>query len=171
MNEQGPVFALYEKLIEAWNQRDADAFSNLFQGKGEIVGFDGTRVMGRKEIQGHLQDVFSKDQTPPYIAAAQRVHSIKSGVVSLSAKAGMKTGDDADFHQDLWSEQSLVTVKTKDGWKIALFQNTPATLSGDSERKRIWVEEFHEALASNATLKASSKRRPSRALSSDAETS
>ncbi len=165
MNEQGPVFALYEKLIKAWNTRDADAFSELFQGKGEIVEFDGTRVMGRKEIQTHLQVVFSKSQPLPYVAAAQRVHSIKSGVVALSAKAGMKAGDDGDFHPELWAEQSLVTVKTKDGWKIALFQNTPATLSGDSERKQKWVDEFHETLASNAALKASSRPRAARSVS------
>lgn len=147
MNDSGKLYDLYDSLIKAWNERDAVSFAKLFQGKGEIVGFDGTRVVGQKEIQVHLEDVFSKHQTPPYSGVPERLQSLKTGAVMLAAKAGMKTDGSDDFNPKLWAEQSLIAVKTRVGWRIALFSNTPAELSGDKERQDAFVRDYHASVS------------------------
>src|SRR4026207_1773088 len=53
---------LSERLIEAWNKRNARDFALAFASNGSIVGFDGSQVDGQLEIGAHISGVASHHQ-------------------------------------------------------------------------------------------------------------
>lgn len=56
------VHEIYYRLIEAWNERDADAYAALFAPDGTMIGFDGTQASAA-EIVGHIGPVFADHPT------------------------------------------------------------------------------------------------------------
>src|SRR5215213_2723952 len=61
------VIDLYERLLTAWNDRDAAAFAALFAGDGVSIGFDGSQSTG-PEIQAHLEPIFGDHPTAAFVA-------------------------------------------------------------------------------------------------------
>ena len=57
------VVALYGRLLDAWNARDAVSFAHQFTGSGSSVGFDGSQMDGRDAIRSELARIFA-DHTP-----------------------------------------------------------------------------------------------------------
>ena len=53
------ISALYQKLLGAWNKRNAADFAGLFAEKGNLVGFDGSPIDGRTAIEAHLRQIFA----------------------------------------------------------------------------------------------------------------
>jgi hypothetical protein len=45
------VSALYRQLLDAWNRRAAGDFATPFADDGYVVGFDGSQMEGRGEIE------------------------------------------------------------------------------------------------------------------------
>ena len=80
---------LYERLIEAWNKRNARDYALLFASNGSIVGFDGSQVNGQLEIGAHVSEVFSHHQTASYVTIVREVRPIGGDVTILRANAGM----------------------------------------------------------------------------------
>lgn len=52
------VVALYTRLLEAWNVRDARAFAAQFAEDGSTVGYDGAPMDGRAAIETELGRIF-----------------------------------------------------------------------------------------------------------------
>ena len=50
--------ALYSKLINAWNTKDASAFAACFANESVCIGFDGSEMLGRSQIQTQLDQIF-----------------------------------------------------------------------------------------------------------------
>jgi uncharacterized protein (TIGR02246 family) len=42
---------LYQNLLSCWNKRSAADFAALFAEDGHVVGFDGSELNGRSEIE------------------------------------------------------------------------------------------------------------------------
>jgi uncharacterized protein (TIGR02246 family) len=81
--------ALYTRLLEAWNRRDALAFAALFTADGHTVGFDGSQMSGRDEIASTLTGIFEHHQTASYVASVREVRQLGSAVVLIRAAVGM----------------------------------------------------------------------------------
>jgi uncharacterized protein (TIGR02246 family) len=143
---EGEVRELYQELLEAWNKRNARDYALLFAPDANIVGFDGSQVFGQLEIGAHLSEIFSHHQTARYISIVRQVRSIALDVVILSAVAGMVPPDKDDINPDVNAVQTLVAVR-KTGWKVALFQNTPAALHGRPDDVKKLTEELRTALS------------------------
>lgn len=63
----------YAEILHQWNERNAKAFAELFTARGNMIGFDGTQVNGREEIETHLAQVFggsscSRARRRPFMA-------------------------------------------------------------------------------------------------------
>src|SRR4051812_47943145 len=82
------VEELYRQIIDAWNARDAAAFSELFILDGEIVGFDGSQATGRGAIAEHLRHVWEDHKTPPYVAIVQTITTVTTDVAIVRAVSG-----------------------------------------------------------------------------------
>jgi len=64
----------------------------------------------------------------------------------LMAVSGMVPAGKEELDPALNAIQSLIAVRKRDGWKIALFQNTPAAWHGRPEDSKQLTEELRKAL-------------------------
>jgi uncharacterized protein (TIGR02246 family) len=130
MSTDTAVRDLYTRLIGAWNGRDADAFAALFAPDGTSVGFDGSQASTPDGITVHLRPVFADHPTAAYVAKVREVRPVGIGGALLRAIAGMVPPGARELRPELNTVQSLVAEETADGWRIVLFQNTPARYDG-----------------------------------------
>lgn len=137
---------LYQKLIAAWNNRDAQAMADLFAEQGVQIGFDGSKVIGQKEILSHLEPIFKNHPTAPFITKVKDIRLLGTDVAVLHAIAGMIPPGKTDIEPKLNALQTLVAVKTDDDWRVELFQNTPAQFHGRPELVEEMTDELQQLL-------------------------
>ena len=137
---------LYDKLIQAWNKRNARDFALLFASNGSIVGYDGSQVDGQLAVGAHISEIFSHHQTAAYVTIVREVRPVSSDVVLLRANAGMVPPGKDELNPDRNAVQSMVAVRKGAKWEIALFQNTPAAYDGRPELSKKLTEELRGAL-------------------------
>jgi uncharacterized protein (TIGR02246 family) len=137
---------LYERLIQAWNKRNARDYALLFASNGSIVGFDGSQVNGQMEIGAHVSEIFSHHQTASYVTIVREVRVVASDVTLLRANAGMVPPGKDDLDPELNAVQSMVAARKGEKWEIALFQNTPAAFHGRPELSKQLTEELRAVL-------------------------
>jgi uncharacterized protein (TIGR02246 family) len=138
--------ALYASLIDSWNKRNAHAYAALFAEDGSIVGFDGSMVDGRDEIERHLSGIFSSHATASYVTKVTEIRWLAVNAALLRAVAGMVPPGQSELHPDRTAVQSLIAVYHQPPWQIALFQNTPAQFHGRPEHRERLNDELREIL-------------------------
>lgn len=143
---QNEVRALYQQLIEAWNNRSARAMAELFAEDGELIGFDGSQVLGRDEIFAHLEPLFEHHPTAIFVSKVKNVRVLGSEIALVRAIAGMVPRGQSDLNPDVNAHQTLVAVKDEGNWRIQLFQNTPAQFHGRPELAEQMTEELRQLL-------------------------
>jgi uncharacterized protein (TIGR02246 family) len=137
---------LYRQLLEAWDKRNARDFALLFAPDGNIVGFDGTQVFGQAEVGAHVSEIFSHHQTARYVSIVREVRPVSDSATILTAVAGMVPPDKDDINPEVNAVQTLVAAKTAGGWKVALFQNTPAAFHGRPDDAKKLTEELRKSI-------------------------
>ena len=53
------VHSLYKKLLKSWNNHNATDYANLFTIDANLIGFDGSQMNGRVEINNQISEIFS----------------------------------------------------------------------------------------------------------------
>lgn len=129
-SDQAQIHALYRALLDGWNRRSAHDFAALFAEDGNVVGFDGSQMSGRAEVESQLAQIFADHQTAPYIGDIREVRLLTPDVAILRAVVGMVPPGQSDINPAVNAIQSLIAVKHAGMWRIALFQNTPAQFHG-----------------------------------------
>ena len=137
---------LYQRLIEAWNKRNARDYALAFAATGSIVGFDGSQVNGQMEIGAHVSEIFSHHQTAAYVTIVRDVRPITSDVMLLRSNVGMVPPGKDDINPDLNAVQSMVAARKGDKWEIALFHNTPAAFHEKPDLSKKLCEELRAVL-------------------------
>jgi uncharacterized protein (TIGR02246 family) len=150
-DDEAKVRLLYQTLLEAWNDKDAHEMAELFSENGNVIGFDGSQMDGRKQIESVLGQIFADHPTPVYVAAVREVRFLAPGVALLRAVAGMVPRGHSDINPALNAVQSLIATKEQDRWRIALFQNTPAAFHGRAELSDQLNEELRRALRASSS--------------------
>jgi uncharacterized protein (TIGR02246 family) len=145
------VRLLYQTLLEAWNDKDAHEMAELFSENGNVVGFDGSQMDGRKQIESVLGQIFADHPTPVYVAGVRGVRFLAPGVALLRAVAGMVPRGHSDINPALNAVQSLIATKEQGRWRIALFQNTPAAFHGRAELSEQLTAELRQALRASSS--------------------
>src|SRR5688572_19530243 len=84
-----PARALYEWLLDAWNARDAAAFSALFAVDGTVIGFDGSLMRGPEAIRAELARIFADHDTARYVSIVRDARATDADTALLLADAGM----------------------------------------------------------------------------------
>jgi uncharacterized protein (TIGR02246 family) len=149
------VVALYTDLLETWNQRDADAFAALFADSGNCVGFDGSQLNGRPHIAAELSSIFATYPTAAFVAKVREVRDIDAQTVLLRAIVGMVPPGQKDLSPAVNAVQSLIVVKERDRWRIALLQNTPAAYHGRPHLVEQHTQELTEVVRAGRVVQAS----------------
>lgn len=137
---------LYHQLLEAWNNRNARAFADLFLQDGESIGFDGSQSIGNDEIFSHINPIFEDHPTAKFVSKVKSVRLLSAEVALLRAIAGMVPPGQSDINPKVNTHHTLVVVKNDDNWRIQLFQNTPAQFHGRPELVEQMTEELRQQL-------------------------
>jgi uncharacterized protein (TIGR02246 family) len=147
-----PLIALYTRLLDAWNRRDADAFASHFTADGNVVGFDGSQMDGAAQIAGELHAIFASHQTAAYVAKVREVRTLDSHTMLLRAVVGMAPPGKKELNPAVNAIQSLVVLETAGQPQIALLQNTPAAFHGRPELADRLTGELTEVLRSGRVV-------------------
>lgn len=145
-SDQAEVRALYRALLDGWNARDGEAFAAPFAEDGEIIGFDGSEHSGRAEIAAAMGQIFADHMTARYVGKVRRVRLLGPDVAILRAVAGMVPPGQADINPAVNTIQTLVAAKHDGGWRVVLYQNTPAQYHGRPEQAAQLTEELRQLL-------------------------
>jgi uncharacterized protein (TIGR02246 family) len=144
--DESAVRALYEALLSAWNERDAGGYADCFASDGHTVGFDGSQLDGRTEIEQSLSRIFMDHPTAAYVSKVRGIQFLSPDVALLRAVVGMVRAGRSDLIPDVNAVQSMVAVRKPDQWRILLFQNTPAAFHGSPEMSEHLTEELRQVL-------------------------
>lgn len=144
--DEAPIAALYQQLLDAWNRRDAAGFAAQFVEDANVVGFDGSQMNGRTEIETTLRRIFSDHQTGRYVGKIREVRFLTPDVAVLRAISGLVSAGQTDLNPATNAIQSLVAVRLDGQWRIAHYQNTPAQFHGRPELAEQLTAELRELL-------------------------
>jgi uncharacterized protein (TIGR02246 family) len=140
------IQSLHREILSSWNDRDAAAYARCFTEDAAVIGFDGSEMNGRAQIERTLAQIFSDHPTGAYIAKVREIRYLRPDIAILRAVVGMVPAGRADLNPDLNAIQVLVAVKRDGRWEGVTFQNTPAAYHGRPEAKEQLSEELREVL-------------------------
>jgi uncharacterized protein (TIGR02246 family) len=146
------ILTLYQRLLEAWNARDAAAFADLFSDAGSVIGFDGSPMNGREEIAAALKGIFGSHQTARYVAKVREIRRLAAEVVLVRSVVGMVPPGKAELNPAVNAIQSLVAVGRGADLRIALLHNTPAAFHGRPELGEQLTLELSEVLRNRVVV-------------------
>jgi uncharacterized protein (TIGR02246 family) len=140
------VRALYHQVLDAWNRRSARDFAALFADDGEVIGFDGSENKTRAKIAEELERIFADHETGRYVGKVRSVRPLGSDRALVRAVGGLVPAGATDLNPELNAVQSVVAERRDDGWRIVLYQNTPAQFHGRPELVERLTQELREEL-------------------------
>jgi uncharacterized protein (TIGR02246 family) len=144
-SDESAIRALYRQLLASWNARDATAFAAPFTNDAEVIGFDGSQMTGRDEIEATLKGIFADHETGAYVGLIRSVRLLTAEVAMLRAVSGVIPAGQDDLNQALNAQQTLIAVKGDGAWRIALYQNTPAQFHGRPDLVQHLTDELRAA--------------------------
>lgn len=145
MDDNAEVRALYAAMLDAWNRGDAAAYAACFADDALAIGFDGSQMAGRAQIERDLSAIFRDHKVARYVPIVRSAREIGPGVVILHANVGMVPPGADDVRPEVNAIQSLVAQQAGGEWKIVQFQNTPAAFHGRPEVAEALTEELRAA--------------------------
>jgi uncharacterized protein (TIGR02246 family) len=131
--DEAAVAELYEELVEGWNAHDAERFAAPFAEDGQLVGFDGSEQSGRAAIAEAMRAIFEDHETAAYVAKVRSIRLLGADAAVLRAVVGMIPPGGTELMPERNAHQTVVASRRGGGWRIQLFQNTPAEFHGRPE--------------------------------------
>ena len=123
--EEATVRALYQQLMDGWNQGSGDAFAAVFTEDGDLIGFDGTHFKGRQEIAPFHQRLFDKWlKGSRLVGQVKDVRFLSPEVALMHAVGGTVLRGKSEPVPERDSIQTLVATRQDGEWRLAAFQNT-----------------------------------------------
>jgi uncharacterized protein (TIGR02246 family) len=145
------VGALYRRILAGWNADDAEAFAEPFAEDGQVVGFDGSEVAGRAHIAEQMAAIFADHATGSYVGIVREIRQLGATAALLRAVSGVVPAGQHDVNPALNAVQTLVARRDADGWRVVLYQNTPARLHGRPDLADALTEELRRELAATSS--------------------
>ena len=142
--DEAAVRRLYEDLIAGWNAKDAGAMAAPFAAGGAVIGYDGSEQTGRSELEAEMRRIFADHETAAYVAKVKSVAFPSADVGLLRAIVGMIPPGRSELEPARNAHQTVVAARQDDGWRIVLFQNTPAQFHGRPELLEQMTKELRE---------------------------
>jgi uncharacterized protein (TIGR02246 family) len=124
--DEAAVRALYQQLMDGWNQGSGEAFAAVFKEDGDLVGFDGTHLKGRQEIAPFHQQLFDKWlKGSRLVGQVKDVRLLHPDIALMHAVGSTVMRGKSEPVPERDSIQTLVATRQQgDEWRLAAFQNT-----------------------------------------------
>ena len=143
-NDENKVRSLYKQLLESWNNHNVAGFANLFADDGNSVGFDGSQMNGRKQINDEIAQIFAHHKVASYVGIIREIRPLAATVFVLRAVAGMIPPGASAINPAVNAIQTLIAQKEQEQFRIAIFHNTPAAFHGRPELSMQLTEELQQ---------------------------
>jgi uncharacterized protein (TIGR02246 family) len=131
--DEAALRALYQQLMDGWNQGSGDAFAAAFTEDGALVGFDGTHLKGREEIAPFHQRLFDKWlKGSRLVGQLKEVRFLSPDVALIHAVGGTVMRGKSEPSPERDSIQTLVATRQDGEWRLSAFQNTRVRPMGRS---------------------------------------
>jgi uncharacterized protein (TIGR02246 family) len=138
--------AVYDRMLRAWNDQNADAFGAVFAEDGSAVGFDGSTMTGRQGIVETIRAIFKNHRTATYVAKVREVRGLGVDVVLVRAVVGMRPPGATELNPAVNAIQSVVMTGQGASLRVALLHNTPAAFHGRPELAAELTRELTDVL-------------------------
>jgi uncharacterized protein (TIGR02246 family) len=137
------VKTLYQKLVSAWNDQDATKFASCFASDAVCIGFDGSELLGKTEIENSLSAIFGDHKTAIYYSLIRDIKMINDNVFMLRANVGMVQPGKSSIEPSKNAIQIMIGRWNNESGEIMLFQNTPAQFHGRPELSEKLTQELN----------------------------
>ncbi len=124
-DDEAAVRTLYKELMGAWNNGSGEAYASVFAEDGDLIGFDGVRFRGRREIAPFHQRLFETHlKGTRLVGRVTDVRFLSSNVALIHAFGGTVMPGKSTPTPERDSIQTLIAAKRGGEWRLAAFQNT-----------------------------------------------
>ena len=118
------IHDLYTRLMQAWTDNDAVAYGACFTADSDYVSYDGTRATGRQAMQDAHDKLFRGVLAgSSLVGELESIRHIAPGVAVAHGTASVLMPWRSKLPKRRLSRQTLVVVRTNDGWRFAALQN------------------------------------------------
>jgi len=73
-NSKEDIKILYKAYIDAWNKQDALALANLTADDCIMIGFDGSQMFGKADIEASISKIFANHKTATYVTIIKGIN-------------------------------------------------------------------------------------------------
>jgi uncharacterized protein (TIGR02246 family) len=130
-NGESEVQTLHQQILEAWNRRDAHGMASLFAPDGNVIGFDGSQINGRAEIESEMGRIFADHTPATYVGKVREVRFLTPDVAVLRAVVGMVPPRQADLNSNANAVQTMIAVRQDGDWRITVYHPRPLHFMAD----------------------------------------
>ena len=141
------VEQLYFRLLDSWNKMNSRLFASLFAENGNAIGFDGSQMEGRQEIENQISAIFQDHAVASYVGIIRETRFLSPDVALLLAVAGMVPPGEKDINPRTNVIQTLITQRMGNQLMIVHYQNTPASFHGRPEASERLTNELQAELS------------------------
>jgi uncharacterized protein (TIGR02246 family) len=120
--DEAPIRALATQMTDAWNRGNASDFAAVFAEDGELISGDGTRSVGRQEIERYTARLLMKPTQ--FTASVIGVRFIDRDVALWTADGGFLRPGETVIAPGQRGIQSLVVRRDTGRWRVVLLQRT-----------------------------------------------
>ena len=123
--DEAAVRALYQQLMDGWNQGSGDALAAPFTEDADFIAFDGTHYKGRREIappHQRLFDTYMRGTRP--VGQVTSVRFLSPTVALMIARGSTIMRGKSRPAPERDSIQTLVATRSEETWRLTAFQNT-----------------------------------------------
>jgi uncharacterized protein (TIGR02246 family) len=125
---------------------DAGQFAALFVENGQVIGFDGSQMDGKTDIEKQVSAIFSDHTVASYIGIVKEIRFLSPDIALLRAVAGMVPPGKNDINPRTNAIQTMIAQKQEDQFMVVLYQNTPAAFHGRPEASEDLTSELRSEL-------------------------
>ena|SRR5690606_30216141 len=123
--DEAAVKALPHRMSEAWGRGDADAYAAIFTPDADYVVFDGSHAKGRSEIADIHRPLFQRFMKGSQLVIdSVEVRFLTPDVALIHSSGGVRRKGQAKVSKRQQSVQTMVAVRSDEGWQVAALQNT-----------------------------------------------
>ncbi|MCY9782692.1 SgcJ/EcaC family oxidoreductase [Nocardiopsis sp. EMB25] len=119
------VAGLPGRIIAAWADQDAKAFSEVFAEECTMV-LPGVLCSGREEVHGFMAQAFAGPFKGTRVTGAPvRARALGADAAVLVTQGGVMAPGEEEVSDARAVRATWVAVRTGDGWRLAAYQNGP----------------------------------------------
>lgn len=123
--DQAAIAAVPARMVELWARHDAEAFADLFVEDGTMI-LPGVHRRGREQIRAFMAESFAGVYQGTRVTGSPiEIKPLNRDAVVLVTMGGVIAAGASELSDDAAIRASWVLVRSGDGWRLAVYQNSP----------------------------------------------